>query len=308
MDELAPVKVPLIGRLGALGPPMSSASTILGVSQGNIYGGLPSSSSKDLIGINHQRHRVASRNGTANGSHSNSNTSSSSSSSYNATNKRNKSKSTYESFFNSDNTLNTSNPNINSSTNSSESSSNSYAYPQNIGTLRPGSRATNTHMANVLPNSTNTTGSTGNSGSYMNYPSSENMNNNSLSLPMITGLNTSASNTLLSTKRATSSSSNAHTSGLSNSSSGGNISMTILPGTTTLPSSAGGVGFGTIGMGSGSANIPASSTQHQRDISPFFHEEHNCSSCSSMRGLKPGNPNWTNQDNFFIIEANSTGN
>jgi serine/threonine protein phosphatase PrpC len=31
-------------------------------------------------------------------------------------------------------------------------------------------------------------------------------------------------------------------------------------------------------------------------------EEHACASCMSIRGLKPGNPNWINQDNFFIIE------
>jgi serine/threonine protein phosphatase PrpC len=32
------------------------------------------------------------------------------------------------------------------------------------------------------------------------------------------------------------------------------------------------------------------------------HEDHETSSASSLRGLKPGNPNWINQDNFFIIE------
>lgn len=32
-------------------------------------------------------------------------------------------------------------------------------------------------------------------------------------------------------------------------------------------------------------------------------EEHSTSACYSIRGLKPGNPNWINQDNFFIIEG-----
>jgi serine/threonine protein phosphatase PrpC len=31
-------------------------------------------------------------------------------------------------------------------------------------------------------------------------------------------------------------------------------------------------------------------------------EEHNISAVYSVRGLKPGNPNWINQDNFFVIE------
>lgn len=32
------------------------------------------------------------------------------------------------------------------------------------------------------------------------------------------------------------------------------------------------------------------------------YEEHSFSACTSIKGLKPGNPNWTNQDNFFISE------
>lgn len=32
------------------------------------------------------------------------------------------------------------------------------------------------------------------------------------------------------------------------------------------------------------------------------HEEHTTASVSSLKGLKPGNPNWINQDNFFVIE------
>lgn len=31
-------------------------------------------------------------------------------------------------------------------------------------------------------------------------------------------------------------------------------------------------------------------------------EEHNFAGVTSVRGLKPGNPNWINQDNFFIME------
>lgn len=32
-------------------------------------------------------------------------------------------------------------------------------------------------------------------------------------------------------------------------------------------------------------------------------EEHKASGCTSIKGLKPGNPNWINQDNFFIAET-----
>mmetsp|Transcript_26734 Transcript_26734/g.44700 ORF Transcript_26734/g.44700 Transcript_26734/m.44700 type:complete len:337 (-) Transcript_26734:148-1158(-) len=31
-------------------------------------------------------------------------------------------------------------------------------------------------------------------------------------------------------------------------------------------------------------------------------EEHSHAGCTSIRGLKPGNPNWTNQDNFYMTE------
>ena len=31
-------------------------------------------------------------------------------------------------------------------------------------------------------------------------------------------------------------------------------------------------------------------------------EEHFSSAVTTIKGLKPGNPNWTNQDNFFVIE------
>lgn len=36
-------------------------------------------------------------------------------------------------------------------------------------------------------------------------------------------------------------------------------------------------------------------------------EEHSHSSVYSVRGLKPGNPNWINQDNFFVIENFDSG-
>jgi serine/threonine protein phosphatase PrpC len=34
----------------------------------------------------------------------------------------------------------------------------------------------------------------------------------------------------------------------------------------------------------------------------FVTEEHNHASVTSIRGLKPGNPNWINQDNFLVME------
>lgn len=39
-----------------------------------------------------------------------------------------------------------------------------------------------------------------------------------------------------------------------------------------------------------------------RESLPMYTEEHNFASVTSIKGLKPGNPNWINQDNFFIIE------
>ena len=39
-----------------------------------------------------------------------------------------------------------------------------------------------------------------------------------------------------------------------------------------------------------------------RESLPSYVEEHQFSSTTSIKGLKPGNPNWINQDNFFIIE------
>ena len=39
-----------------------------------------------------------------------------------------------------------------------------------------------------------------------------------------------------------------------------------------------------------------------RESLPSYVEEHPNAACTSIKGLKPGNPNWTNQDNQFIIE------
>ena len=47
---------------------------------------------------------------------------------------------------------------------------------------------------------------------------------------------------------------------------------------------------------------PMIMTQQQRDNSALYVEEHITASSTSIRGLKPGNPNWINQDNFFVID------
>ena len=39
-----------------------------------------------------------------------------------------------------------------------------------------------------------------------------------------------------------------------------------------------------------------------RESLPSYVEEHQWAATTSIKGLKPGNPNWINQDNFFIIE------
>mmetsp|Transcript_4725 Transcript_4725/g.10640 ORF Transcript_4725/g.10640 Transcript_4725/m.10640 type:complete len:582 (+) Transcript_4725:169-1914(+) len=57
------------------------------------------------------------------------------------------------------------------------------------------------------------------------------------------------------------------------------------------------------GVSSGSAGLGAPLCREYLTGSVLFNtEEHNHASCSSIRGLKPNNPNWTNQDNFFIQE------
>ena len=40
----------------------------------------------------------------------------------------------------------------------------------------------------------------------------------------------------------------------------------------------------------------------QRESLPSYVEQHQYASVTSIKGLKPGNPNWINQDNQFIIE------
>lgn len=58
--------------------------------------------------------------------------------------------------------------------------------------------------------------------------------------------------------------------------------------------------------------VPSSQQQHKTNSSKesqanysnnyTLAEEHQLSGCTSIKGLKPGNPNWINQDNFFIHE------
>ncbi len=47
-------------------------------------------------------------------------------------------------------------------------------------------------------------------------------------------------------------------------------------------------------------NIPSLVSHHQTQAS--HSESIRIAAASSIKGLKPGNPNWTNQDNFFIVE------
>lgn len=62
---------------------------------------------------------------------------------------------------------------------------------------------------------------------------------------------------------------------------------------------------GTSSSSSSSSITQQLQQQHIRNGMPFFSEEGLFSSATSIRGLKPGNPNWINQDNFFIIESAS---
>jgi serine/threonine protein phosphatase PrpC len=41
---------------------------------------------------------------------------------------------------------------------------------------------------------------------------------------------------------------------------------------------------------------------HVSESRDLIQEEHGTASVTSIRGLKPGNPNWINQDNYFVIE------
>ena len=47
---------------------------------------------------------------------------------------------------------------------------------------------------------------------------------------------------------------------------------------------------------------PSLPSQQPKDSLPAYSEEHVKSAATSIKGLKPGNPNWLNQDNFFIVE------
>ena len=42
--------------------------------------------------------------------------------------------------------------------------------------------------------------------------------------------------------------------------------------------------------------------QSQANTLQIVTEDYASASVTSIKGLKPGNPNWTNQDNFLIIE------
>lgn len=67
------------------------------------------------------------------------------------------------------------------------------------------------------------------------------------------------------------------------------------PGATTLAVSGGGAKeSGVVSHGSGGSGSAANNFTTT--------EEHPSSAVCSVRGLKPGNPNWINQDNFFVIE------
>jgi serine/threonine protein phosphatase PrpC len=55
--------------------------------------------------------------------------------------------------------------------------------------------------------------------------------------------------------------------------------------------------------GSGGAGLGAPLCREYLTGNVLFNtEEHNHASCASIRGLKPNNPNWNNQDSFFIQE------
>lgn len=72
---------------------------------------------------------------------------------------------------------------------------------------------------------------------------------------------------------------------------------------------AGGVGAGA-GAGSGGPQGYAVKEVAATASNSFTgSEEHFSSAVTTIKGLKPGNPNWTNQDNFFVIEnfGNSGG-
>lgn len=54
------------------------------------------------------------------------------------------------------------------------------------------------------------------------------------------------------------------------------------------------------------AGVPTASRRPQSSVSTsqlqITTDEHQTASVTSIKGLKPGNPNWTNQDNFLVVE------
>lgn len=50
------------------------------------------------------------------------------------------------------------------------------------------------------------------------------------------------------------------------------------------------------------SNISSNASNKDNGNNFIVTEEHNFASCTSIRGLKPGNPNWINQDNFLMME------
>ena len=52
------------------------------------------------------------------------------------------------------------------------------------------------------------------------------------------------------------------------------------------------------------AGVASASKRPQSSVSllQVTTEEHQTAAVTSIKGLKPGNPNWTNQDNFLVIE------
>jgi serine/threonine protein phosphatase PrpC len=79
-------------------------------------------------------------------------------------------------------------------------------------------------------------------------------------------------------------------------------------GNTVLPQIASSVAGGSSSQKSGGMSNLSSSAAPKETPATFSNnytlgEEHSFSACTSIKGLKPGKPNWTNQDNFFIFES-----
>jgi hypothetical protein len=254
-DELAPVKMPQLGRLTAsIGPSLGSSSSqhhahhhqlMNGNTQG-ITSPTGISGNKDLIG--YHRNRVGVR-------QTNAASSSSSSSSYN-----------HPSY---------------------QAAANSHNYAASSSSKRKGKLLDNLESSNGMSTMTRPSSSmaaTANAILSGNMPSSTSSlgDSNTLTLPSIAGATMRQQQQLSASRAATRDQVAENSSSLS------------------IPSSPIG-NAGTAGAG-GVMIIPASAPQQQRDQATAFHEVHSSSSCSSIRGTKPGNPNWINQDNFFIQE------